>query len=228
MIPRRLLTRATSLSACACRCHASPATLPVRSAPLRTLVSTSSRWKPAAAQLAEPEPEYEATYSHSPFQSSSPSLPLSGFNGLDMARPLIQLPEPLPTDTPASPSDLRSALYPSTGVIDSLSMIDICLRRPDHIPRGYQIFRQLLQEHEKGLRRLPEATVWGKVAEAAASLGRELTAKDTSKSSIWRRRAQEVVDKWETHHRTRGLNVLAGGHEDGIKVYQGWFAGSVR
>jgi hypothetical protein len=227
MIPRHLLTRASKLSACPCRCHVTPKPLLSHFNSTRAISSTSTKWRPAA-QLAEPDVDYEPTFNHPPLPPNltSSSFSSSSLTGLDLHRPLIQLPEPLPSDITASPSDPRSALYPSTGVIDSMSMIDICLRRPEHVPRGFQIFRKLLEDAKGGSKRIPEAHVWGKVIEATARLGQDVNDRDL-KSSLWRKRAQELVNRWETHHGTKGLNVLSGGHEDGIRIYQGWFAGSV-
>lgn len=74
---------------------------------------------------------------------------------------------------------------------------------------------------------MPDAEVWGKVIEGVARLGREVPQEGV-KSAMWRRRAQDLVDRWEIYHKTRGLNVLTGEGEGGLKVYQGWFAGSVR
>lgn len=229
MLPRRLISRASGLAACSCRCHASTSTIQLRPSANRTLTSTASRWKPAA-QLAEPEADYEPTYYHTPPQPLSPLSLLSSpsLSDLHIPRQMIQLPNPLPSDVHASPTDPRSALYPSTGILDAHSMISVCLRTPEHVPRAYQIFRQLLEENQKGLTRMPDASVWGKVIEGAARQGREISLRENVKSTMWRRRALELVDRWETHHRTRGLSVLAGGNEDGIKVYQGWFAGTVR
>lgn len=229
MLPRRLLARASPLATCPCRCHVASASLQARTSAIRTLSSTSSRWKPAA-QLAEPEPDFEPSYYHTPPTAWSPLSLLStpSLSGLHVDRPMIQLPDPLPSDVSAPPTDPRSALYPTTGILDAHSMISVCLRTPEHIPRAYQIFRQLLEENRKGLTRMPDASVWGKVIEGAAKLGREVNPNDTIKSAMWRRRARDLVDRWETHHRTSGLPVLAGGNEDGIKVYQGWFAGTVR
>jgi DNA-directed RNA polymerase len=87
---------------------------------------------------------------------------------------------------------------------------------------------QLLEDHRSGKSQPPSAELWGRVTEGAARLGGEINTKDAAKRETWTRRAQNLVDKWEMHQRTRGLSVVAGGGEGGIKVYQGWFAGSVR
>lgn len=219
--------RASSLASCSCRCHL-PIAPVARFLPIRTLTSSTSRWKPAAAQLAEPEQDFEPTYHHTPAALSSiDSSLLSTLNPLDR-RPRIHVPSPLPSDVITPSSDPRSTLYPTTGVIDSVSMISICLRRPEHTPRAYQIFMQLLEDHRSGKSQPPSAELWGRVTEGAARLGGEINTKDAAKRETWTRRAQNLVDKWEMHQRTRGLSVVAGGGEGGIKVYQGWFAGSVR
>jgi DNA-directed RNA polymerase len=116
------------------------------------------------------------------------------------------------------------ALYPSTGVLDAISMISICLRRPDHIPRAYQIFKQLLGSVGSGPKRIPEADVWGKVIQGAQSLAKG----SGDEVKRWTRRAEGLVHEWETVNRSRGVPKVAGAAKDGIKVYQGWFAGLVR
>lgn len=205
--------------------------LPRCSSSVRTLASSSIRSKPAAAQLAEADPDYEPIYFHAPSASRpfAPSPLSSAPDPLELHRalPILQLPSPLPSDVAAGPTDPRSALYPTTGVIDSLSMISICLRRPEHVPRAYQIFRQLLEDSRRGLRRLPDAETWGKVLEGVARLGRD-TAADQLRSAMWRKRALDLVDRWEVEQKTKGLNVIAGEADGGMKVYQGWFAGTVR
>jgi DNA-directed RNA polymerase len=104
-------------------------------------------------------------------------------------------------------------------------MISICLRRPEFVPRAYQIFRQILEDTATGLQRTPEADVWGRVIEGMASLGNEKTGSDNAQT--WRRRAAKLVERWEA---ISGIRL--GGREelpkDGLKVYQGWFCGIVR
>ena len=101
-------------------------------------------------------------------------------------------------------------------------MISICLRRPELIPRAYQIFKQVLEDSRTGVRRVPEAEVWARMVEGVASLGKV----GGNNWKIWRRRAETVVGQWESIHGRKG--EPAGLEQGGEKVYQGWFAGLVQ
>lgn len=121
----------------------------------------------------------------------------------------------------------HATLYPSTGVIDSVSLISICLRRPEHVPRAYQIFKQLLEDSKTKTRRMPDTEIWAKVIQAMASLGRDLPGKP-EEGTKWKDRTQGVIDAWESAFRATGQGILAGKDREGIKIYQGWFAGMVQ
>ena len=138
----------------------------------------------------------------------------------------------------------QATLYPSTGVLDSVSLISICLRRPEHVPRAYQIFRQLLEDSKTKTRRMPDTEIWAKVVQAMAELGaprykgeeggggpRGMEAqrrKAEEEAAKWRDRTRGVVDAWEAAFRLSGQGVVAGREKEGIKVYQGWFAGMLQ
>jgi DNA-directed RNA polymerase len=138
----------------------------------------------------------------------------------------------------------HATLYPSTGVIDNISTISICLRRPDQVPRAYLIFRQLLQDSKTGVRRMPDTEIWAKVVQGMASLGKEPDAsvqeegqqsgRHRARSSAggsdaakWRDRTRSVIDAWESAFKGTSRGELPGREREGIKVYQGWFAGMV-
>lgn len=137
----------------------------------------------------------------------------------------LQLPSPLPSDIAPDADPFASSLYPSTGVIDSLSMISICLRRSAHIPRAYQIFKNLIEDSKTGMRRTPDAEVWGRVIQGVASLGKRGDSSDETWKQ-WRTRAEVLVNQWEAAN-----NVFKGSpalKNNGIKVYQGWLSGMIR
>lgn len=212
-----MLSRRLALRAISCRPIVSSHSLPSILA-TRLIATSSSRSRPAA-QLAEVEDESPDHYPHQAFvqAQSGPSF------SPPTHRPIVHLPPPLPTDA----RNDCDPLYPSTGVIDAISMISICLRRPEHIPRAYQIFQQLLGDSEGGFKRIPEADVWGKVIQGIASLAKPKHG-DPDAPVRWRRRAAGLVADWEMIHRSKGQNKVAGAPKDGLRIYQGWFAGLVR
>lgn len=127
---------------------------------------------------------------------------------------MLSLATPLPPGVPAQATDLQEALYPGNSVIDSISMISICLRRPEFVARAYQIFRQILEDAAKGMQRMPEADVWGRVIEGVAALGKGSAE-----------RAANLVERWEALEKPSVGGRIS---KNGLKVYQGWFAGTVR
>lgn len=191
---------------------------------LRPLHQSPKRSRPAA-QLAEPD-EQPPYYRDPP---ASPDQHDPSYRRLDSeypgrTAPFIQIPSPLPSDIISKGDRSQAELYPSTGVIDSISMISICLRRPEHIPRAYVIFNNILLDTKSSSRRIPEAELWGRVIEGAASLGKDKPG-DTSWRT-WRLRASALVGKWETmNNHSRGQTYLG---DDGIKVYQGWLSGLIK
>ncbi|ODN96443.1 DNA-directed RNA polymerase, mitochondrial [Cryptococcus wingfieldii CBS 7118] len=166
-----------------------------------------SRPSSTAAQLLhDPSPTYH--HHHAAPPPPPPHLPLN-------------LPSPLPNDIVSPPSSAHSALYPSTSVLDSISMISICLRRPEHVPRAYQIFTQLLRDPVTGQSRAPEAKVWSVVIEGVASLAGQQGS--SAGAERWRKRAEKLVEQWGVSFGSKGkVPVL---EHQGIKVYQGWFNG---
>ncbi|WWC67681.1 uncharacterized protein I206_101593 [Kwoniella pini CBS 10737] len=185
------------------------------------------RLSPPAAQLAETD--HTPSYYHHPPQHSSPQpleprirIETSPYPG--RTHPLLHLPSPLPTDVTPDANSPQSTLYPPTGVIDSISMISICLRRPEHIPRAYQIFKQLLEDSANRLRPTPEAEVWARVIEGVASLGKE---SEGTAWENWRKRAERLVMQWQGAHGDFGAKQPIGLEHGGMKVYQGWFNGLI-
>ncbi|WRT65024.1 uncharacterized protein IL334_001965 [Kwoniella shivajii] len=186
---------------------------------------STPRQSPPAAQLAEAEPSY---YHHATRQSLpqplEPRIRMETSQYPGRTQPLLHLPSPLPTDITPNPNSPQSTLYPPTGVIDSISMISICLRRPEHVPRAYQIFKQLLEDSASGLRRVPDAEVWARVIEGVASLGKEV---EGTPWENWRKRAERLVSQWEGANGSWGTHQPAGLEKGGLKVYQGWFNGLI-
>nr|XP_018265754.1 DNA-directed RNA polymerase, mitochondrial [Kwoniella dejecticola CBS 10117]OBR87912.1 DNA-directed RNA polymerase, mitochondrial [Kwoniella dejecticola CBS 10117] len=138
--------------------------------------------------------------------------------------PLLHLPSPLPTDITPNASSPQSTLYPPTGVIDSISMISICLRRPEHVPRAYQIFKQLLDDSANKLRPPPDAEVWARVIEGVAALGKQ---SEGTAWENWRKRAERLVMQWQGAHGDFAAKQPIGLEHGGMKVYQGWFNGLI-
>jgi DNA-directed RNA polymerase len=219
MIPLRIVSRA----------RLAPSPLPSRLSAVRQArpftSPTVSRSRPSA-QLAEIENDSPEPYYHHGPSSSSEPLPRSP-QPVRVAR-RIQLPSPLPSDVIPEANAAQSTLYPSTGVIDSISMISICLRRPEHVPRAYQIFKQLLEDSRTGVRTLPDAEVWGRVIEGVAALGRKGLGEALVYQN-WRQRAQKLVCWWEAACGVEEQQGIAAGLErGGYQVYQGWLAGMVQ
>ena len=192
--------------------------------PTRALSNPTPPRLSPLAQLAEIEPEIPP-----PFSPHDPSFrthkPRSDHYPRRIGS-LLNLPPPLPPDVTAQPTDPRDAIYASAGVIDSISMISICLRRPEFVPRAYQVFQQLLEDAGHGPGRMPEADVWGRVIEGVARLGEESSA--VGRAFHWRTRAAKLVDRWESvsgyHARDRTLPIP----KEALKIYQGWFIGTVK
>ncbi|KAK6904008.1 hypothetical protein I203_107520 [Kwoniella mangroviensis CBS 8507] len=223
MIPLRAISRAR-LATSSSSSLALSLRLPLAS---RSFTSpTNPRLSPPAAQLAESDsPSY---YHHAPQHSSpqplEPHIRIENSPYPGRTHPLLHLPSPLPTDITPNPNSPHSNLYPSTGVIDSISMISICLRRPEHVPRAYQIFKQLLEDSASGLRRVPDAEVWARVIEGVAGLGKEA---EGFAYENWRKRAERLVSQWEGANGAFAAKEPAGMEKGGLKVYQGWFNGII-
>lgn len=140
----------------------------------------------------------------------------------------LQLPTPLPMDVTPELGSSQATLYPSTGVIDAVSLLSICLRRPEHVPRAYQIFRQLLEDSKTKAQTMPDTEIWAKVIQAMAELGKETEGRKPGEAAQWRDRTRGLIDAWEGAFRSTGQGKLAGREKEGIKVYQCWFAGMLK
>lgn len=127
------------------------------------------------------------------------------------------LPVPLPSDIESTPDN--SSLYPSTRLLDTLSLLSICLRRPQSVKRAYLIFTQLLADVHSGNAPIPEATVWGEVIEA---IGRNAHAFDSEQPGRAQQVAADLVRQWEELS-----NAIPSKEGQGFKIYQGWFRGLV-
>ena len=185
-----------------------------RSNPVSRLFTTPTapRLGAAAAQAVEEEREPEAA----PSQSSRTRLsPVYDYG----PRQFLSLPNILPPDAAADHTAQQHDLYPSTGVLNQTSMIGICLRRKEHIPRAYQIFRNILTDHEGGLRPCPDADIFGSVIEGLGLLGEE----GSMHASLWRTRANKALQKWEELQHGQPLHASLG--NNGISVYRGFFSG---
>jgi hypothetical protein len=151
---------------------------------------------------------------------------------------LTLLPPPLPDDLP--PSQDQSGLYPPSSLLDSLSLIHICLSKQDTIPRAYDIFSGLVADHTAGRTTLPDAKVWASVIQGLLSLVGQKKSSSTkssktsstkgSKDLSWLQKASSLIAQWEelnggrtdpqsSRPRPMGLN------RDGQKVYQGYLLG---
>ena len=201
--------------------RAGPSTLLTRS-----LQTTTRRLRPAA-QLAESE-DRQSYYDnpHPSFERhNAPSRQIETESEYPTRNsPLIHIPQPLPADVMHAADYATANIYPTAGVLDSISMIAICLRRREHIPRAFQIFQQILLSAKGSPHRLPEAEIWARVIEGIASLGELKQGDDTWKT--WRGRAEALVGKWEANNNVpRGYSAL---QHDGLKVYQGWLSGLLK
>lgn len=158
---------------------------------------------------AEPEPH---RYNHAPtFRNSN-----------------LVLPSPLPVDVAPTPGSLQHELYKPTSAVDTIAMLSICSSRPEFVPRAYQIFTQLLKDAEAGHAQIPEATVWANVIRGAAKLGKEKADRQGPKdlAALWRNRVTQLIWRWEKLHDTPPGTPAT--DNNGIQIYRGWFAGTVR
>ena len=191
---------------------------PARSILIRSFTQpTPPRLRPPAAQLAEVEPDYLPPSIELSPSASHQSIHFGRYPG--RIAPPLSVATPLPPDVPALPTDPREAIYQNNGVIDSISMLSICLRRPELMPRAYQIFRQILEDAAIGLQRMPDEDTWGRVVEGSALLGQG----STEIAETWRKRAARLVERWEFASPRRERFS-----KKGLKVYQGFFSGMVR
>jgi hypothetical protein len=136
------------------------------------------------------------------------------------ARHRTILPAPLPSDVESTAKN--SSLYPSTPLLDSLSLLSICLRRPQFIKRAYQIFSQLIADVQAGKAPIPDAAVWAEVTEAIGRNGHSFDMKNPDRAH---QVVAELVAQWEVMSKKSALQ----GNLDnaGRRVYQGWFRGLV-
>ena len=135
------------------------------------------------------------------------------------------MPSPLPPDVLIAGDTAQSTMYPSTGVLDSIALIAISLRRPDLVPRALMMFNQMLALVKADpSRQMPEAEIWGKVIEGVASLGKE--GPKNQEPAVWLGRAEKLIGRWES------INDVPTGsaalQNDGIKIYQGWMSGLLK
>jgi hypothetical protein len=206
-------------------------------------VPTSSRLRPAEA-LATRDDDYAPEISYD-FSNASRSSDRSYPHMLDGARyasyrpltpfkenDLTVLPPPLPDDQP--PSESQAALYPSTSLLDSLSLIHICLARKDTIPRAFDIFWSLLDDHAASKTSLPDPNVWANVIEGVLSLAasKQAGGRSTSGNVDWASKAEALIAEWEKFNggrsepgssRPRPLGLSRGGE----KVYSSYLRGLV-
>lgn len=140
---------------------------------------------------------------------------------------LLHLPTPLPGDAQFDSSN--EEMYPSTNIVNAISMISICLRRKETIPRAYQVFSRQLELAEQGRSLWPDATIWGKTVEGLASFGR---VDESSTLYKWFQRAQDLVSRWETVSAMRLQREIAPGEavldNGGIQIYTGLLHGLFR
>jgi hypothetical protein len=224
MIPRRLSSQLRSTSLLRAPGSLRNGTVSLGSNRLYTQ-PTLPRSRPPAAALAEQDYEPPVFYPPTSHQSSSSYESAQAYP--TRSHKPLQLAQPIPSDIATPNAKAQSNLYPSTQLLDALSLISICLRRPESIPRAYQIFKRLLDDSATGLRRIPDADVWANVVEGVASLGREKPGSHLHE--IWRNRALGLIAQWEDacgHHADD--RVPAGIEKGGAKVYRGWFTGLVR
>lgn len=170
-----------------------------------------------------------------PSQSPSPTQietshagPSTSRSSSSPDRALTLLPSPVPDDQPLT--GINADLYPPTSLLDSLSLISVCLRRPETTARAHDIFRQLLAEHRAGRAPRPEPDVWGSVIEGTAALAsppppRELTNAKLRKAAdakieMWRNRARRLIEDWEM-----STSDDERSQEGSDKVYQGYVRG---
>lgn len=218
MLPRRVLRSCVTRN-----CLAGPSRTPARRLQAVAFSSSALRPKPAT-QFAEVV-DYQPSYHHSSSLPPPPPRPEPiGSTTSFPSRPRepLFIPPPLPADIVPNKNEAQLSLYPSTGVIDSISMISICLRRPELVGRAYAIFNQLVEDARVGLKQMPDADIWSRVIEGVAKSG-----SDKANGSKARSRAERLVRTWESLHSSLDIGVVAGRHQQGIKVYQGWFAGTV-
>ena len=169
------------------------------------------------AQLKEDFPEQDLP----PYVQEVPSEPrdLRSYNA---SREPIYLPTLLPPDAISTATPAHHIYYPGANILDSTSMISICLRRRENIPRAYQIYKQLIESVEKEEAAIPDAELFAKVAEGTASMWE----KNSAAGDAWRIRAKRVAEDWTNVHKVaKGKPVTT---DRGYKVYAGWLTGLVK
>lgn len=226
------------------------------------VTSTPRTLRPAAAAAAARQTRdivqetlaAQAAYAHGPTMEALPARETSATPGIHKAAFTI-LPSPIPDDRqsrkerPSSTTFARtqSELYPTTGLLDALSLISVCLRKRETTERGYEIFKRILGDVQEGRCAPPDAAVWGSVIAGISALaspaspptttttttkdGGEAAPEDERRLEVqrktaetWARRARELVHLWEKLNGAQP-GEAAGLRRGGEKVYQGWLRG---
>jgi DNA-directed RNA polymerase len=216
----------------------------------RTFTSSTTLLRPSTAHhtkdIISETLAAQAAYAHGPRLEALPVREDSATPRIHKASFTI-LPSPIPDDRqsrkerPSSTPFARTQaeLYPTTGLLDALSLISVCLRKRETTERGYEIFKRILGDVEAGRCGIPDAAVWGSVISGISALASpsspaspmETTPKDERQaevqrktSEMWARRAKELVHQWEKLNGAEE-GTVAGLRRGGEKVYQGWLRG---
>lgn len=225
---------------------AAPLPLPL---PLR-LHSTAAAAATATNPIISETLAAQAAYAHGPRLEALPAREETATAPLHKASFTI-LPPPIPDDKQSrisythlppgssASSVLQSELYPSTGLLDAISLISVCLRKRETTERGYEIFKRILEDVKSGRCAVPDASVWSSVISGILQLApptnsqTQTTAEDSRKAQVlrrtgeqWARRARDLVGQWETLNGSH-VGTPAGLNRGGDKVYAGWITGLI-
>lgn len=223
---RALVASPRPSSALVPRAYSTPST--PRAKPVAAAAQTSTQFDPAITYSSTPKAELEPHRFNTPFD----------FNLHAPSPSFVTLPSPLPSDVAPPPGSIHSELYQTTSNVDTISILSICVSRPEFVPRAYNIFINLIEQVKRGESRNPDAKIWASVVKAIQKLGAPnvADAQAANAAALWRTRAGQIVGNWEALNnwtagkRTEAIRAPSGTpavKRQGLLIYRAWFAGII-
>ena len=183
---------------------------------------TASRSRPVAAlaNATEPHDYYAHNHEPPPLEPLRPDISPPPLHAASRSlRPqMVYLPSPPP---PMQVQDRQQAeLFPSSGSLDTLSSISICLRSPENLPRAHALFQRLIKSSRSTRSPLPNEKIWARLVRAMGSVRDDVVGSKQAKHL--RDDATRLAKQW--HDLQTGGGSVAPVSE---KIYQSLFIGLV-
>lgn len=156
---------------------------------------TLAALKPGEAAAAHDADNYEDFFATNTLASRSDSfIQQAASQPIRLYEPLLHRsdqriihPPPLTVDQDSTTKN--ATLFPSTGFIESVSLISVCLDSAETIPRAYDLFQKLVSDFIAEQGPFPGLEIWAVVIQGVASLG--------DSDPKWYRRAEDIVLQWQ-------------------------------